>query len=167
MIIVQDILAKGFNMMPEVGGFKATYNWGTKEHLLRVLELFQDNNQSPYPLIYQVSNTSTQRNQSNDATVQLELILAVRETDVSMLNEVRWEKNYKQLLYPVINYITQLFSKGANAFTWDGEYTIMEYPNYGEGNQNYTIDLWDALRFETTITIKNNCINDFLYDTIQ
>lgn len=162
MIIVQDILAKGFDMMPEVRGFKATYNWGTKEHLLRVLELFQKNSQSPYPLIYQVSNSSQQNFYTKETEVRLELILAVRETDVSMLNEVRWEKNYKQLLYPVLNNIVTLFEKGAS-FQWDGIGTPYEFPNYGEGNQNYTIDLWDALRFETTITLNDKCLKQIIF----
>lgn len=165
MIIVQDILAKGFNTLPLTDDKKPVYNWGNELHLLKVLELYQKSNAYPYPLIYQVSNTSTQREQSSEATINLELIIATRETRVDLLNENRWAYSYKQLLYPVLINIVTLFMQGVNTFTWNGEYTVREFPNYGNGQENFTIDLWDALRFETTITLNNNCLNTILYDT--
>lgn len=163
MIIVQDILAKGFNTLPLTDDKKPVYNWGNELHLLKVLKRYEESGDYPYPLIYQVSNTSTQREQSSEATINLELIIATRETRVDLLNENRWEYSYKQLLYPVLNNIVTLFTKGV-PFLWEGEYTVREFPNYGNGQENFTIDLWDALRFETNITIYGNkCLNNFKY----
>lgn len=160
MISVEKRLNTGFDTLPEIGGFKPTYKWGNEFHLLKQLEL----NSYPYPLIYQTSNRSTQNSKARTVTTDLTLVLAVRETKTELLNENRWAMSYGQVLYPLATYIETLFTKGG-IFLWDGEYTLEEFPNYGSGTENFTIDKWDALRFETTITIYDNthCLKKFKY----
>lgn len=164
MISVEKRLNAGFDTLPAIGGLKPTYKWGNQYHLLKQLELLQKNNKSPYPLIYQTSNRSTQDSKARTVTTDLTLVLAMRETKTDLLNENRWAMSYGQVLYPLASHIETLFTKGG-IFLWDGQYTLEEFPNYGSGTENFTIDKWDALRFETTITIydETHCLKTFKY----
>lgn len=155
MIIVEELLSKSFAKLPVTGDKKPVYRWGNKDHLIKILEQYQKANQTPYPLIYQVSNRSTQSPKASEVTTNLELVIAVRNIEFDMLNERRWATTYKGLLYPVLENIQTLFTKG-NIFLWDSEYTIQEFPNYGNGTEHFTVDHWDAIRFETSITIYGN-----------
>lgn len=172
MIVVENKLAQAFDTLPNIGtnpnadppaiGFKPVYRWGNEHHLLKLIELFQKDQTTPYPLIYQVSNTSRPNIQRKNVEVDLQLILAVQSLDTSLLNENRWAMNYKDVLFPLAENIRKLFFK-SQMFLWDGEYELLEFPNYGNGKENFTIDKWDALRFDTTITITNNCLNKIYF----
>lgn len=155
MIVIQEKLGTVFSRLPEIGGIKPTYQWGNELHLLKILELYQKESVTPYPLIYQISNTTNQNYQSNEVTFPLELILAVRNTQTDQLNPTRWQETFGQLLYPLCREIEKTFMV-TPIFLWDKEYTLREFPNYGSGTENFTIDKWDALRLETTITIQGN-----------
>lgn len=162
MIVVENKLVQAFDTLPNIGGKKPTYRWGNEHHLLKQLELFQKKSKTPYPLIYQVSNTQKPNVQRKTVEVDLQLILAVRSTNTSLLNENRWAMNYKDFLFPLAENIRKLFFK-SQMFLWNGEYDLLEFPNYGNGKENFTIDIWDALRFDTTITITNNCLNKIYF----
>lgn len=154
MNILQEKLSIAFGTLPEVGGNKPVYRWGNQHHLIKVLELYQKADKSPYPLIYQVSNRSTHNDKRNEIDTRIELVIAVRNTKVDMLNENRWATTYKNALYPVVENIVTLFRKGnIFLFTDNQDYIIEEHPNYGSGIENFTIDHWDAIRFEANLTI--------------
>lgn len=145
--------------LPESAGFKTVYKWGNEKHLIKQLSLFSKENKSIYPLIYQISNTSEQDNLRNSCKTDLVFILACRNIEVDLTNEQRWAMSYENVLYPVVMNIEKCFNR-AGIYNWSGVYTIEEFPNYGENNENKTIDIWDALLFKTSITIDGNrCIN--------
>lgn len=162
MIVVEQRLSDVFEQLPEIDGFKPVYKWGNEFHLKSQLKLFAESNISPYPLIYQLSNSSEQSVIERTCETNLVLILACRNTDTTLLNENRWAMSYKELLYPLLVYIETCFHK-AGVFHWDGKYKISEFPNYGNGTENNTIDIWDALKLETSITINTNCIKQIRF----
>jgi len=181
MIIVEEQLSKAFATLPELGGypetetepaidpFKPVYKWGNEFHLAKQLLLFSSQNSSPYPLIYQTSNSDNDENNKNYTTTDLVLILATRVTAVDLLNENRWAMSYQNVLWPLAKNIETLFTK-SQMFVWDGEFRKTTYPNYGGENniekdkKNHTIDIWDALKLEFRgLKITNNCLGSFKY----
>lgn len=163
MIVVQERLLQAFNMLPSLGayegvpeGFKPVYKWGNEDHLIRQVIASKGD---MYPLIYQTSNVTRQFANGKYVEADIVLILAVPNKAQEELNEVRWANSFANILTPLASNIETLFKRG-NIFVWNGEYTISEFPNYGNANStaNSTIDIWDALRFETTIKIYNNSV---------
>lgn len=160
MVIVEEKNSIVFGQLPEMGGFKPVYKWGNEQHLIKQLNLFDKSQKSAYPLIYQTSNSSEQDNIRNSCVTDLVFILACRNLEVDLLNENRWEMSYKNILYPLVSNMEICFNK-AGIYNWNGLYTVQEFPNYGEGNENKTVDIWDALLLTVRgITIYGDkCIN--------
>jgi len=145
--------------LPNFDGYKPVYKWGNEKHLIKQLKEFDKNSRSIYPLIYQTSNKSNQDNIRNSCVTDLVFILACRNLETDLLNEQRWAMSYEKILYPLVGNIEKCFNR-AGIYMWDGLFSIEEFPNYGNGEQNKTTDIWDALLFTTSITIKGNkCIN--------
>lgn len=163
MIVVQERLLQAFNTLPSLGaydeapeGFKPVYKWGNEAHLIKQIIASKGD---MYPLIYQTSNVTRQFANGKYVETDLVLILAVPNKSQEELNEVRWANSFANILNPLATNIETLFKKGS-IFVWNGEYTLTEFPNYGNESStaNSTIDIWDALRFETTIKIYNNTV---------
>lgn len=159
MIIVEERLDEVFTQLPEIDGFKPVYDWGDKFNLIKTLTLYSNNSESPYPLIYQTSKGSTQNLNTQMATTDLVLVLACRNTDVSLVNRNRWAMSYKNVLYPLYDNIVECLRQ-AGIFLYDQNIRVDEYPNYSENeNENKTIDIWDALEVRVSnLVISKNCI---------
>ena len=162
MIIVEEKNSLVFNQLPELNEFKPVYKWGNEAHLIKQLALFAKESKTIYPLIYQLSNKSTQNNIRKNCTTDLIFILACRNIETDLLNENRWAMSYKNILYPLVINIEKCFNR-SGIYDWDGIFTVEEFPNYGNGKEKKTIDIWDALLFKTTITINDNCINQIKF----
>jgi len=162
MIVVESRLNEIFNQLPEIDGFKPVYKWGDEYHLIKQLQLYSDANRSIYPLIYQTSKGSKQKKYSKEATTSLTLVLACRNTEVDLTNEQRWEMSYKNILYPLVdNIVFSIIQSGIVVF--DGEYDIVEFPNYGNGRLSETTDIWDAITLDCSITLNANCVKTIYY----
>lgn len=162
MIVLENRLAEAFATLPEIGNKKPVYRWGNEEHLIKQIVQFQKANRLPYPLIYQISNVSTYDKARNMLTAKVSFVIATRNEATAQLNENRWALNYKDVLFPVADYMCQLFKKGS-IFLWNEQSTLTEFPNYGTGEKNKTVDIWDALRLDTTIKINSNCLKTVFY----
>jgi hypothetical protein len=152
MIVVERFLNTLFADLPLIDGFTTIYKWGNKQHLLKQLELYSKEAKTIYPLIYQTSNSSTQG--KGECETKLSLVLACQNLNVDLTNEQRWAMSYENVLYPLVENIENIF-RSSGSVTWDNSYSITEFPNYGNGEENFTIDKWDAILLETTIKITN------------
>jgi hypothetical protein len=152
MIVVEEFLDGLFDNLPLIDGFKSIYKWGNKDHLLKQIELFSKSSQTPYPLIYQTSNVSNQGN--DECEVSLSLVLACRNTNVDLTNEQRWAMSFRNILNPLTQNIEYILRRSGQV-TWNGNYTKTDFPNYGNGEENFTIDKWDAVLLELKIKITN------------
>lgn len=152
MIVVEKFLDTLFADLPLIDGFTTIYKWGNKQHLLKQLELYSKEAKTIYPLIYQTSNSSTQG--KDQCETKLSLVLACQNLNVDLTNEQRWAMSYENVLYPLVENIESIFRRSGSV-TWDNSYTITEFPNYGNGEESFTIDKWDAILLETTIKITN------------
>jgi len=159
MIIVEERLTNVFSQLPEIDGLKPQYESGNDDHLNKFLIAMAKDSKSAYPLIYQVSNSDDQDSRANHTIVNLVLILATRNTQTELLNSNRYAMSYRNVLNPLLENIEKAFYR-AGIFDWDGKYKIEKFMNYGDGKANKTVDIWDAIRFSTTITINGNCINN-------
>lgn len=181
MIIVENQLTKAFGTLPTLGGYPETetseaidafqpvYKWGNEAHLIKQIILYDKNLAVPYPLIYQISNSDDDEVSKSYTTTDLVLILATRNKSVEQLNEERWALSYQNILWPLAQNIQTLFKK-SQMFVWDGTCKKTTYPNYGgqnnteKGKENFTIDIWDALKLEFRgLKITNNCLGNFKY----
>lgn len=166
MIEPHSILTDAFTSMPAVANNKkATYKWGDAMHLNKLIKLYQNNKENIYPLIYNVSNhyKITGRQQYIEYS-PLSIVIATRNGNVDWHNGNRWATSYKDVLFPVVNNVIQLFKK-AGIFLWDGEFTLYEFPNYSNNDENATTDIWDAVRLDIpNITITGTCLQPILYD---
>lgn len=149
----------GYNpSLPQSAGFRPVYEWGNEMHLIKLLNEFAKDKKSPYPLIYQTSNTSDQDNVRNSCDTDLVFIIACRNLETDLLNKNRWAMSYRKILYPLVKNIEKCFNR-AGIYNWDGKFKVQEFPNYGSGTENKTTDIWDALLFSTTVTINGkDCI---------
>ena len=152
MIVVEEFLDGLFDNLPLIDGFKSIYKWGNKDHLLKQIELFSKSSQTPYPLIYQTSNVSNQGN--DECEVSLSLVLACQNTNVDLTNEERWAMSFRNVLNPLTKNIENILRRSGQV-TWNGNYKKTDFPNYGNGEENFTIDKWDAVLLELTIKITN------------
>lgn len=152
MIVVEEFLDGLFDNLPLIDGFKSIYKWGNKDHLLKQIELFSKSSQTFYPLIYQTSNVSNQGN--DECEVSLSLVLACRNTNVDLTNEQRWAMSFRNVLNPLTQNIENILRRSGQV-TWNGNYKKTDFPNYGNGEENFTIDKWDAVLLELTIKISN------------
>ena len=152
MIVVEKFLDTLFADLPLIDGFTTIYKWGNKQHLLKQLELYSKEAKTIYPLIYQTSNSSTQG--KGECETKLSLILACQNLNVDLTNEQRWAMSYENVLYPLVQNIENIF-RSSGSVTWENSYSVTEFPNYGNGEENFTIDKWDAILLETTIKITN------------
>lgn len=162
MIVVEEKLTEIFEQLPEIDGFKPIYKWGNEFHLQQQLELYSKANTSPYPLIYQTSNKSVQQTFGNTCEANLKLVLACRNTEVSLTNEERWAMSYKNILYPLVRNIEKCFDR-CGVINWSGNYDMQEFPNYGNGKDNFTLDVWDAIVIDVKIQIISNCIRQIRF----
>lgn len=152
MIVVEKFLETLFVDLPLIDGFTTVYKWGNKLHLLKQLELYSKEARTIYPLIYQTSNSSVQS--KGECETKLSFVLACQNLNVDLTNEQRWAMSYENVLYPLVENIENVF-RASGSVTWTNSYTITEFPNYGNGEENFTIDKWDAILLETTIKITN------------
>lgn len=163
MIVVEKQLTKAFDNLPNIEGFKPVYKWGNKDHLIKQLKLFGEEAKSPYPLIYQTSNSDSDSGQKNYTETDLVLILATRVLQTELLNENRWAMSYEKILWPLANNIETIFKK-SQMFVWDNSFTKTTYPNYGNGEENFTADIWDAMELKFNgLKITTNCLGNFKY----
>jgi len=162
MIVVEEILTQIFEQLPEIDGFKPIYKWGNEFHLQKQLELYSKAKTSPYPLIYQTSNLSKQQTFSKTCEATLKLILACQNKQVDLTNEQRWAMTYRNILYPLLENIEICFNE-CGVIVWDGDYKMQEFPNYGNGKDNFTLDVWDAIAIDVKIIIDGDCVRQIRF----
>lgn len=158
MIIVEDRFEQAFEQLPKIQGFRPKYESGNDHHLNKYLKAMNDDSESPYPLIYQVSNKDDGNNNTRTTEGTFVFILATKEKQTELLNSNRLKMSFKNVLIPLTENILTLFKK-AGIFNWDGNYTIEKFYNYGDGEQNKTTDIWDAIRLTVNLEINSRCIN--------
>jgi hypothetical protein len=171
MIEPHRILNEVFAQLPTIQGLQANYKWGDSLHLNKILKLYGNEQRNPYPLIYNISNNYEVEKRTQHITYRpLSLVLATRNEHTDWTNGNRWATSYDNILFPLADYILQVFKK-SQVFNWDSAYKVFEYPNYSntdEKKENATTDIWDALRIDVaSISIFDRCPQPILFKEYQ
>lgn len=162
MIVPLKRLEQLFSLLPATyDGFKPVFHYGDGVELN---EFIKANDSAVYPLIYQTS-LNCEINQLRDEAVMqpLDFFIAVL-TNNTADNKKRLDTTYENVLLPLYENIMHLFEVcGIIRMTnvWPIEY----YPKYSESpnrDNNFTIDVIDALRIRMNCTIENTCITKYI-----
>lgn len=166
MIIVEDRLREMFNQLPPHinvdlnASFPIKFKYGDNLELLSFLKQNQGS-ESPYPLIWLVYPYEEDHQRTHVKIDGMSLILA-SETNMNMFNEERIETTYKQILFPLYENIKVLFEQ-SNIIITDGTFRVSKFPNYSSeelpGEENQTVDIWDALKITFDCQINDWCLN--------
>lgn len=166
MIVFEERLAELLNTLPNVEVNNASYpvyfNWGTKEVLNKYLSVTQGN---AYPLIWLVDGTDEQNVARKEvARNNTRLILAINKASVDLFNPDWYQSDYKNVLNPLAENVIKALDRSSIS-RLSNDYQIQRFPNYTEnGEENATVDVWNALTIDCDITFNNNCLKPFKYE---
>ncbi|WP_424493893.1 hypothetical protein [Salinimicrobium sp. GXAS 041] len=158
MIVVEERIYEILNQLPAVDGDKPVYAWGDLKHLNKWIKLKREAEDPTYPLIYQTSKKETQDIRKKLVTTPWEIVIATQNTNTSLTNDERWALSFRNVLNPIAERIAEGFDK-SGIINWEGVVDLERFGNFGEGNEHFTVDIWDAITFKATITINNKCLN--------
>jgi hypothetical protein len=163
MIEPHTILTEIVQQLPSIQGLKVNYKWGDSLHLNKLIKLYNNKQETPYPLIYNVSNNYGVDKRTTYINYNpLSLVIATQNTNVDWHNGNRWATSYNNILFPIAYYLLQSFKK-SQVFQWDGNYNIYEFPNYSQEGENATTDILDALRIDVRMTLTDRCVNPIMF----
>ena len=152
MIVVEERVYEVLKHLPDIQNMNPVYAWGDEIHLNKWLAAKNKAGENTYPLIYQTSKEETQNILNDTVTTDWRVILAVNNKNVDLFNTERWALAFRNVLNPLADHIVRGF-QSADFLIEAGEVKLERYGNYGDGNEHWTIDAWDALTLECTLTI--------------
>ena len=167
MIVVEDRLKEIFGFLPQINGYDPVFGYGNKVQLSTFIKSANDRGSDVYPLIWLLyPNKEDHKKRGREVECEdLTLILAVN-TKASLSNKERIENVYKQYLIPLADNVRYVL-ESASIANLNPEFEIIKFPNYSgdlsNGEENYTVDRWDALKCVFSISINNKCLNDIRF----
>jgi len=163
-ISIEDKLTEMFDTLPlmtnGIGGgatYKPIFGYGDEKELNAFLKM-KEKGESPYPLIWLLYPYKENQTKNHVEVSNIQFILAVK-SNMPMQNFERMQVTFKAILIPLYNNISYLF-KTANIVNVSGDYDVIKYPNYSydaKGAETFGNLVWDAMKIEFDIKIKNTC----------
>jgi hypothetical protein len=140
--------------------FKHVFDWGSSEDL----NIFLSQEKKIYPLIWlETGFAETHNSSKSEVSVSLSFKIATYGLDNSLLNQVRLKETFQNVLFPTLENIRKSFER-SNIVALDGtDWNITKFYNYGTGSKTETTDVWDALKFDVSLIINNDCIKQVNY----
>lgn len=172
MIIAENILRDIVYQMPEIRinddvKRQPNFHWGDRHELVKYLEL---KSEEAYPLIWLLLGVENHKDRGSVCFRDCELIIATRETDKTLLNSQRYLKSFETVLNPVLDLLVEGLQSSSTTRIVNDSWSIERRPDYTESyykndNDNFTIDLWDAIKLLCEVEFNNNCQNTILWQT--
>jgi hypothetical protein len=169
MIVVESVLQNLFATLPpiEVIGadnsvklFEPTFDFGNKEDLAILLK----QEIKIYPLIWLESGfTETHNTRRDEVSVELSFKIATYGLNSTLLNQQRLKGTMEQVLFPVLENVRKALERSNVVLLKGEDWEITKYYNYGGDNIQETPHVWDAIRFDVSLTLNNNCLKPFSY----
>jgi len=179
MIITENILRDMVAQMPEIVlqrdelgnpviSRKPVFHWGDRHELVKFLALKKDD---AYPLVWLMLGKDKYVSNENIVDRECVFILATRETRKDLLYSERYALSYDIVLNPLLNYLLQGLRNSDVTNILDDEVMVERHPDYTESyykndNDNFTIDLWDAIRVTVDVEFNKNCLKEISWQTI-
>lgn len=166
MIVTEERIRDIVSQMPKIEinpDYSAypKFHWGDRKELVKFIEI---NKEDSYPLIWLLLGEEHHIDRGFLCERECMFVIATRETNKSLLNHERFEKAYKIVLNPVLDLLLQGLDNSSVSRIVNANWRVQRMPDYTESyykndNDNYTIDLWDALKLEVLVEFNNNCLN--------
>ncbi len=157
MIVVEEKINTILSQIPAVLDNTPKYAWGDELHLDKLLGAWKQNGVNPYPLIYQTSKEEIHNDRLNECETKWRAVIATQNDNTDLTNDERWKLSFKNELNPMIRRIVEGFKK-SGIIDWEGRFKIARYGNYGDSNEHFTEDIWDAISFEADIKVNDECV---------
>ena len=168
MIVFEDGIEALVNQIPLIDGFKPNFHWGDQSELTRYIAL----KPQPYPIVWLVSGSEEQDLKGRtEAHRNCKFILATRNLEESELNDVRLRGSFDTVLIPLAKRLVEGLTKFSITSIDDQKFTLTKFPHYAERvntrskEVNKTIDFWDAVTIDCSITMNTNCQNTIQWQT--
>ena len=137
---------------------KPFFHWGDKKELNRYLLKKPE----AYPLIWLLPTEENHIDRGRSVNKVCEFIIATRESRKDLYNDQRYLKSFDTILNPTTNKLIQGLTKSSISTRID-DFTIFKFPNYSETDQNFTIELWDAIKLTINMNFNDNCLKNIIY----
>lgn len=169
MIIVEERVRELVAQMPEIRlnneiTRSPSFHWGDGVELNKYLEITDEKHL--YPLIWLLLGSDSHVERGNLCTRNCEFIIATRETQKDMLNDARFERAFKVVLNPVLDYLLQGLDNSSISRIEGESWSVERRPNFTENGDNFTIDKWDAIKLTVEVEFNNHCLNKITWQTI-
>lgn len=149
---------------------KPQYGSGNRKELNKYLELKKEDS---YPLIWFMNESSDENHLDHGDRVQVDcfFVIATRETDKTLFNNDRYNLSFENILHPTTSYLLEGLTIANNSFIINDEWSVRRYGDYSEtellkeGDANYTIDQWDAVKLTCRVEFNDNCIKPIIWQS--
>lgn len=168
MIVFEERLAELFDLLPKVKGaddveYKVYFNWGTQDVLNKYLALGGTLN---YPLIWLVNGEDECDNMKHEVRREARLVIAMHSDKVDEFNPTIYKTDYELILNPLLANMITALEGSTISYLYDREYTVKRVPNYSindNGQQNNTVDIWNAIVLDCSIAINDQCLCPIIF----
>lgn len=166
LIIVEDVFDKIFSYLPEMRfdesdpnlpSYKVRFSYGDEKELIAFLNSTENEDLEPYPLIWLVYPNEEKHLKTKVELKNVNLIVAVDNSELGQLYKERMELSYKNIIMPLCNNIVKLLTR-ANIINIKHEFNITKFPNYGIENGHIADTPWDAARIKFSCSILDTCL---------
>lgn len=164
--VVRDII-KGF---PEIQLGTITTNvkfhWGDEKELNRYIQL---NKTASYPLVWLLPSEENYIGALGQNVNRVcSFVIATRETRKDLFNNQRYAKSFDVVLNPILGYLVHGLSSSNITSRINDSWKVFKFPNYSaseEGDENGTIDLWDAIKLDIEVNFNGDlkCLKPISY----
>ena len=170
MIITEERIRDIVSQMPKIRvnddvSSIPNFHWGDRSELVKYLELKKD---AAYPLIWLLPSVDNHVNNGFLCNKECMFIVATRETRKDLMNNERFDISYRVVLNPVLDYLLQGLDGSTISRLISSDWSVERLPDFTESyykndNDNYTIDLWDAIKFTCDVEFNNHCLKEILW----
>ena len=165
MIVIEERISDMVKLMPEITinedyCSKPKFHWGDRKELTKYLTLNEDNS---YPLIWLLLGIDKYTDRGIRVERECQFIICTRESDKALLNNQRYEKSYKLVLNPLLELFVEGLRNSSISRLTSEDWEVERRPDYTDSyykgdNDNYTIDMWDAIKLVVNVEFNNNCL---------
>lgn len=144
-----------------------SFGWGDRKELGKYLNL---KGGGAYPLIWLLISPDNHTERGRLCSRDCEFVIATLESQKDLMNNERFEKSFDVVLNPVLEYLLQGLGSSSIARIENESWSVERRPDYSESdfkekNDNYTIELWDALKLSCTVEFNNHCLKTIKWQT--
>lgn len=168
MIVVEERLQELFATLPPVlipdandnpVNHSIFFDWG-KIVDLNILIKQED----VYPLLWlETGFDEIHNSQKSEVSVTLSFKIATSGLNSSLLNQQRLLSTFKLVLFPTLENIRKAFERSNIIVLENQDWEVTKFYNWSDDQNLETSQVWDALRFDVSLVINNDCLKPFSY----